>query len=123
VSLIPATPQGQAAVLGWVKWRLLRRSAASLLRSPVKLVVIVGCWTTLIGGLYVLGYEGLRFLFDVVGPFLVDRLWYLFLFVVAGFLGVSQLATTYSTLIRVPETRLWLTWPVEPVTICRAKWL
>src|SRR6185436_13196233 len=25
--------------------------------------------------------------------------------------------------VRAPETRLWLTWPLKPVVICRAKWL
>lgn len=125
IDAVPAVSHRRAAALGWVKWRLLCRSAVALWHAPVKLSVISACWSILVWGLYVLGYEGLRFMFEVagLGPFLVDRLWYLFLFVVTGFLGISQLATTYSTLVRVPETRMWLSLPIAPVTICRAKYL
>jgi ABC-2 type transport system permease protein len=91
---------------------------------PVKLGVIVGTWTVLLLGLYVGMHRGLKFLYETagVGPFLLERLWYLFLFVIALLLAVSQLASAYSTIIRAPETRWWSTFPLSSRAIARAKW-
>ena len=95
------------------------------LRSPLKLWVIVSIWTVLLLGLYVLAYRGFLFLYQTagVGPFLLDRLWFLFLFVVMIMLAVSQVASAYSTLVRAPDTRWWMTLPMSARTLCRAKWL
>jgi ABC-2 type transport system permease protein len=102
-----------------------RASARALLHAPVKLAVIVVVWSTLLVALYALAMRGLKFLYDAAGfgPFLLDRLWYLFLFVVILMLTVSQLASAYSTLVRSPETRWWMSLPLAPRLLCRAKWL
>jgi len=95
------------------------------LRSPLKLAVVVSIWTVLLAGLYLLAWHGLRFLYETagVGPFLLDRLWFLFLFVVTIMLAVSQVASAYSTMVRAPETRWWMTLPVTARTLCRVKWV
>src|SRR3989338_5360280 len=109
------TPRGPSLVLLlWVRWRLLRAGFIQGLRSPLKLAVIVVIWTVLLFGLYLLAQEGLRFLYETagVGPFLLDRLWFLFLFVVTIMLVVSQVASAYSTMVRAPETQWWMTLPL-----------
>lgn len=122
---LPAPTARGLALLGWVRWRMLLAGGRAILREPLKLAVIVSAWTVLLAGVYALAYEGLRFLYDTagVGPFLIDRLWYLFLFLVSIMLAVSQLASAYSTLVRSPETRWWLGLPLSPRTIGRAKWV
>lgn len=120
------TPRGpRLAQLLWVRWRLLRASLLQSLRSPFKMAVITSIWAVLLVGLYLLAHEGLRFLYETagVGPFLLDRLWFLFLFVVTIMLVVSQVASAYSTLIRAPETQWWMTLPLNARTLCRAKWM
>jgi ABC-2 type transport system permease protein len=104
---------------------MVRASGAAVLRAPLKLAVIVSVWTTLLAGIYALAYQGLHFLYKTagVGPFLLDRLWYLFLFITLIMLAVSQLASAYSTLVRSPETKWWITLPLSARTICRAKWI
>jgi len=114
-----------AHLFGWVRLRIWRASLRELLQAPVKLGVILSMWTILFVALYVLAYEGIRFVFDTagLGPFLLSRLWFLFLFVVMVLLAVSQIASAYSTLVRTPETRAWMVLPVSARTLCRAKWL
>ena len=108
----------------WLRARTVHAAWQTLWRSPLKLIVIIVCWTVLLGGAYLLALRGLRFLFDEagVGPFLLDRLWYLFLFVVSLMLLVSQTATAYSTMIRSPETSFWMGLPFSSRWILRAKW-
>jgi ABC-2 type transport system permease protein len=91
----------------------------------VKLVVIVAAWSVLLVGLFELARFGLRFIHTAagVGPFLLDRLWYLFLFLVGTLLAVSQCASAYSTMIRSPEVRGWMVLPLSARLLCRAKWL
>jgi len=91
----------------------------------VKLGVILAMWSLLLLGLYGLAVRGIRFLYDAagLGPFLISRLWFLFLFVVMIMLAVSQVTSAYSTLVRAPETRWWMVLPVTARTLCRAKWL
>ena len=124
-SSLPAPDARDLLLLGWIRWRALRSGASALLRAPLKLAVVVSAWLVLLVGIYVLFYEGLQFLYETagVGPFLLDRLWYLFLFVVAVMLAMSQLASAYSTIIRSPETMWWMGFPLTPRAIFRAKWL
>lgn len=121
---LPRAPNG-LALLAWVRWRMWRAGALALRQEPVKACVIVTLWSALLGGLYLLARRGLQFISATAGfgPFLVDRLWYLFLFVVIVMLAVSQLASAYSTLIRSPETRWWMSLPLTARTLCRAKWI
>ena len=109
----------------WARVRTWRASLRELLRMPAKLVVLLATWAALAVGLSLLSYRGMRFLYDTagLGPFLLNRLWFLFLFVVMMMLAVSQLANVYSTLMRAPETRWWMTLPISARTLCRAKWL
>ena len=109
----------------WLRLKTWRASLHTLLRTPVKLGVIVTMWSILLGGMYALSYRGIRFIYQTagLGPFLLSRLWFLFLFVVMWMLAVSQLASTYSTLIRAPETRWWMVLPVSARTLGRAKWV
>lgn len=113
------------ALLAWARWRMWRASARILFRDPIKPFVIVTLWGVLLTILYLLAWWGLRFIYKTAGfgPFLLDRLWYLFLFVVLIMLAVSHLASTYSTLIRSPETHWWMSLPLPARTLCRAKWV
>ena len=97
----------------------------AVLRAPVKLLVMTVTWAALLVGGYALALWGFRFVYRAagVGPFLLDRLWYLLLFVVLLMLVVSQAVTAYGTLIRSPETSWWLSLPMPARGIQRAKWL
>ncbi len=121
---IPSPPRGIGLFL-WARRRMWRVSARTLLRNPVKLGVIVAMWAVLLVGVYALAAHGIRFIYETagLGPFLLSRLWFLFLCIIAILLGVSQLASTYSTLVRSPETRWWMALPVSARSLCRAKWL
>lgn len=112
-------------LFGWVRLRIWRTHLRELLRMPAKLVVVVLAWAVLLGGVYELSYRGLRLIYETagLGPFLLSRLWCLFLFVILTMLAVSQLASAYSTLVRAPETRWWMVLPVSARTLCRVKWL
>ena len=112
-------------LFGWVRLRIWRRHLRELLRMPAKLVVVALAWSVLLGGVYELSYRGLHFIYETagLGPFLLNRLWFLFLFIILTMLAVSQLASAYSTLVRAPETRWWMVLPVSARTLCRAKWL
>jgi hypothetical protein len=122
---VPAPRGSSLILLLWVRWRLLRASLLQGLRSPLKAAVITVVWTVLLAGLYLLAHEGLRFLYETagVGPFLLDRLWFLFLFVVTIMLAVSQVTSAYSTIIRASETHWWMTLPVTARTLSRVKWM
>lgn len=105
---------------------MARAGGAAALRAPLKLIVIASVWVTLLVGLYIMAHQGLRFVYTTaagLGPFLMDRLWYLFLFVISIMLVVSQWASAYSTLVRAPETRWWMSLPISTRTIGRAKWI
>jgi len=108
----------------WLRLCMMRSAWRALLSSPLKLVVIVATWSVLILGAYLIAHRGLMFVHETagVGPFLLDRLWYLFLFIVFLMLAVSQLATAYSTLVCSPETAGWMSLPVSARWILRAKW-
>ena len=123
--LVPSVHPSGLALLAWARWRMWRASARALLHEPVKLTVIVTLWGALLIGLYLLAWHGLKFIYETAGfgPFLLDRLWYLFLCIVMIMLAVSQLASTYSTLIRSPETQWWMSLPLSPRVLCRAKWI
>lgn len=112
-------------LLTWVRLRQWRALAVGLLHQPAKLAVLSVAWTGLFAGLYAAAYQGLKFIVDTagIGAFLLDRLWYLFLFVIMVLLFVSQISAGLSTIIRSPETRWWWTLPVSPRAIGRAKWL
>ncbi len=118
-------PPSGVRLFGWVRARQVRASARALARTPVKLGVMVVMWVVLFTGLYLLAYQGIRFVNEAagLGPFLLSRLWFLFLFVVMLMLAVSQIASAYATLIRAPETRWWMVLPVSARTLCRIKWL
>jgi len=123
---LPAIPASSGLALAlWLRGRRLRAAWQATRRSPLKLAVILAVWGTLVAGSYVLAYQGMRFIYDTsgVGPFMLDRLWYLCLFVIAIMLLVSQLATAYGTVIRAEETRAWMAWPLSSRWIIRAKWL
>ena len=122
--LITRPPAG-VQLFGWVRARQILASARTLARAPVKCIVILVMWAVLLIGLYLLAYYGIRFINETagLGPFLLSRLWFLFLFVVMIMLAVSQIASAYSTLIRSPETRWWMVLPVSARTLCRIKWL
>jgi ABC-2 type transport system permease protein len=109
----------------WVRVRIWRSGLSALAQAPVKLGVILVTWTVLLVGILLLSYEGIKFVHQTagLGPFLLSRLWFLFLFVILMMLAVSQVASAYSTMIRAPETRLWMTLPVSARTIGRAKWI
>ena len=109
----------------WVRLRSWRAGVRALLGEPVKLGVLVVAWSLLLGGIYLLSLRGIQFIYDAlgVGPFLLNRLWFLLLFVITLLLAVSQLPSAYSTLVRAPETRYWMVLPVSARTLCRAKWL
>ncbi|HEX9779640.1 MAG TPA: hypothetical protein VGB20_00315 [bacterium] len=93
--------------------------------APVKLAVLLVMWTGLFGGMYALAHHGIRFLNEQAGfgPFLLSRLWYLFLFVIMLMLAISQLASAFSTLVRAQETRAWMLMPVSARDLCRVKWM
>lgn len=115
-------PTGRGlALFAWVRGCTLRAAWQASVRSPLKLIVIGTTWTTLLLGAYLLCYEGVRFVHETagIGPFLLDRLWYLFLFIVSVMLLVSQVATAYSTMIRSPETGWWMSLPLGPRWILR----
>ncbi len=118
-------PPAGVRLFGWVRARQALASARMLAQAPVKCGVIFVMWAVLLAGLYLLAYEGIRFVNETagLGPFLLSRLWFLFLFVVMLMLAVSQIASAYSTLIRAPETRWWMVLPVSARTLCRMKWL
>jgi hypothetical protein len=118
-------PRGGLALFWWVRARVWRRGLAALAREPVKLAVILSTWSALLAGIYALAYQGVRFVYDTagLGPFLLSRLWFFFLFIVFLMLVVSQLVSAYSTLVRAPETRCWMALPVSARALCRAKWL
>jgi len=120
-----SAPHAPVALFGWVRARMWLAHAARLRRAPLKLLIVVALWSVLIGGLYVLALQGIRFIYDTagLGPFLLSRLWFLMLFVIMIMLAISQLASAYSTLVRPPETRYWMTLPISARTLCRAKWI
>ncbi len=103
----------------------MRAAWRSLRQAPVKLGVIVLTWGTLLGGAYWLALRGFGFVYvnAGLGPFLLDRVWYLFLFVITVMLFMSQLATAYSTMVRSEETAYWMSLPLSARWIVRAKWL
>jgi len=109
----------------WVRLKRWTTGARELRYSPLKLTVLLIVWSVLLAIIYALSYRGIRFVNDTagLGPFLLSRLWFLFLFVVMILLAVSQLTNGYSTMVRAPETRYWMTLPVSARTLCRAKWL
>ena len=109
----------------WLRACTLRAAWSVTRRSPLKLAVIVTVWSILLVGAYLLAWYGVQFVYRTagVGSFFLDRLWYLFLFIVSVMLFISQLATAYSTMIRSEETRLWMSWPLSARWIVRAKWL
>jgi ABC-2 type transport system permease protein len=117
-------PDGVGLFL-WVRARTARSSLHALVRTPVKLGIMIVLWSVLLGGLYALAHRGIRFINETagVGPFLLSRLWFLFLFVILLLLAVSQMVNAYSTLVRAPEIRWWMTLPVSARTLLRAKWL
>ncbi len=119
-------PNGSPAwVFWWVRVRAWRASARELLQAPVKLWVMMVVWSALLGLVYLLASRGIRFIYDTagLGPFLMSRLWFLFLFIVVIMLVVSQMTSAYSTMIRSPETRAWMLMPVSARTLCRIKWV
>ena len=122
---LPRAPRGGVRLLTWVRLRLLRAVAAGVLRQPAKLAVLSVAWTGLFAGLYAGARFGLKFIVDTagIGAFLLERIWYLLLFVIMVLLFVSQIAAGLSTIIQSPETRWWWTLPVPARTIGRAKWL
>ena len=97
----------------------------ALLGAPVKLAVIAVMWSVLLIGMYALSLRGIAFIHasEALGPFLLSRLWFLFLFVLMIMLAVSQLTGAYSTLVHAPETRWWMGLPVPARTLCLAKWI
>lgn len=119
-----ATARG-AWLFGWVRLRQAAAGVRTLAHAPIKLAVLASIWSVLLIGLYLLAYEGIRFVHETagLGPFLLSRLWFLFLFVVMIMLAVSQVASAYSTLVRSPETRWWMALPVPARTLARVKWL
>lgn len=121
---IPLPPNG-VRLFYWVRWRTWRAGLRALWHAPVKLGVIVVVWSTLLVGLYGLAWRGIRLIYETagLGPFLMSRLWFLFLFVVMLMLLISQLTSAYATLVRAPETLWWATLPVSARTLGRAKWL
>ena len=116
---------GGLGLFWWVRARVWRAGFRALRREPLKLVVAAGVWSALLVGVYAIAYRGIRFVNETagLGPFLLSRLWFLFLFVLILLLSVSQVVNGYSTLIRSPETRYWMTLPVDARTLTRAKWL
>ncbi len=112
-------------LFAWTRTTIWRTKARTILREPIKLLVIVVVWAVLLVGLYALAYRGIQTIYNAagLGPFLLSRLWFLFLFVVMIMLAASQLTGAYSTLIRTPETQWWMVLPVSARTLCRAKWL
>lgn len=122
---LPAAPRGTVRLFGWVRLRQLRVAASELLHQPAKLAVLAVAWGGLFVGVYALAYRGLKFISDTagIGAFLLERLWYLFLFVVMALLFISQMATCLSTIIRSTETWWWRTLPVPVRSLGRAKWL
>jgi len=124
LAILPQAPRG-LWLLVWLRWRMLRTSGRALMASPVKLTVIIGVWSVLLIAIYGLAYRGLVFLSETagLGAFLLDRLWYLFLFIVGIMLVISQLTSAYSTLVRSPETRWWMTLPLSARVIGLAKWV
>ncbi|MBI4598409.1 MAG: hypothetical protein HY737_08430 [Candidatus Omnitrophica bacterium] len=117
-------PSG-AALFWWVRLRTWRRAARDLLHAPLKLGVIATVWTILVAGLFLIAHRGIRFIYDTagLGPFLLSRLWFLFLFVIFLLLIVSQCTGVYATVVRSPETQWWMTLPVSARSLSRAKWL
>ncbi len=117
-------PAGEALFF-WVRWRMWRAGIRALWQAPAKLVVMTITWTVLLAGLSTLCDHGVRFIYNSpgFGPFLLSRLWYLLLFVILAMLGISQVASAYSTFIRAPETRWWMVLPVSARTLCRVKWV
>lgn len=109
----------------WIRLKRWGSGARDLLHSPLKLAVLLVVWSVLLAIIYALSYRGIKFVNDTagLGPFLLSRLWFLFLFVVMILLAVSQLTNGYSTIVRAPETRYWMTLPVCARTIGRAKWI
>lgn len=121
---IARLPSG-VRLFAWVRLRSWLASLRQLLAAPAKLFVLILVWPALLGGLYLLADRGIRFVYDAsgLGPFVMERLWFLFLFVSMALLGVSQLASAYSTLVLAQETRCWMTLPVSARSLCRAKWV
>ena len=109
----------------WQRRRAGRSAWQELRRTPIKLAVVVSVWSVLLLGVYALAREGFAFLYreSGVGAFLLDRLWYLFAFVIGIMLLVSQCVTAYSTLVRSRETAWWMSLPLPPRGMARAKWL
>ena len=122
--MTPRTPSG-VALFWWVRWRQARAAATEVTHSPMKLAVIVSVWAILLIGIYALCQRGIQFIYETagLGPFLLSRLWFLFLFVVLILLTVSQFTGLYATLMRAPETRWWMSLPVSGRTIGRIKWI
>ena len=124
--LIPlrALPGG-LRLFGWVRQRMWWASLCNLIQMPAKLIVMAFGWAALLVGIYALALRGVQFVYETsgLGPFLIGRLWFLFLFVVSIMLAISQLTGGYSTMIRAPEISSWMLWPVSPRTLCRAKWI
>ena len=121
--MIPA--QSGVAMFLWVRGRRLSHGFRDTCQAPLKLGVTLMVWTILFALIFVLAYRGIAFINDTagLGPFLLSRLWFLFLFVVMILLFVSQIANAFSTTIRAPEARYWMTLPVSARTLGRAKWL
>ncbi len=116
-------PRTPFVLFVWVRFCVWRRQIRQLFESPAKLSLIVGVWLSLLVGVFALAYYGFQFVYDTagLGPFLLSRLWFLFLFVIMILMATSHLASAFSTIVRTPETRWWITLPVSARTICRAK--
>jgi ABC-2 type transport system permease protein len=108
-----------------LRLRLWRAAGRALAAAPVKLAVLAIVWPGLLIGLYDSARRGMAFVNAEagLGPFLLGRLWFLLLFVCFVLLIASHLAGAFSTMIRSPETRWWMTLPVSARALCRAKWL
>lgn len=121
---MPPWPGG-VGLFWWVRARMWRASVRQLAREPARLIVTAGAWSALLVGVYAIAYRGMQFVSETtgLGPFLMSRMWFLFLFVLILLLSVSQVVNGYSTLVRSPETRYWMTLPVGARTLARAKWL
>lgn len=118
-------PRHPLALFMWVRLRVAKRAAALFFQSPAKVGVVFGVWGVLLVGIYFLSHSGIHFVYETagLGPFLLSRIWFLFLFVVMILMMISQLAGAFSTMIKAPESRWWMSLPVSARSLCRMKWL
>jgi ABC-2 type transport system permease protein len=118
------TPRNRFLLFLWLRYQMLRASWQDLRRAKLKLFVIFLVWSILIIGLYALAYSGMNFLYKAtgLGPFLVERIWYLFLFIVFLMIVTSQLASAYASIVSSSETKYWTSLPFSERQIIRAKY-